>query len=178
MRRSRRRRRRAHPTAVDNVASVNGLRAVATFEAAKGAIVLLLGLGILSLLHQNVEAAAENLLVYLHINPDHRLSHAFLNAAARMTDVQLWIAASVSVVYASVRFAEAWGLWNKRVWAEWFALLSGALYLPWEISKLVQLPNWLHLGIFLGNVAILLYILGIRIKAYRRLPHEDEVSLK
>jgi hypothetical protein len=32
-----------HPQAVDELASVRGLRAVATFEAVKGVIVLLLG---------------------------------------------------------------------------------------------------------------------------------------
>jgi uncharacterized membrane protein (DUF2068 family) len=72
-----------------------------------------------------------------------------------------------------VRFTEAWGLWNRRVWAEWFALLSGALYLPWEIFKLVELPNWWHVGVFLLNIAILLYILNIRIAAYRDLAREQ-----
>jgi uncharacterized membrane protein (DUF2068 family) len=149
------------------------LRAVATFEAAKGLIVLLLGLGILSLLHKDVEAAAESLLVHLHINPDRRLSHAFINAASRMTDARLWMIFSASVVYAGVRFTEAWGLWNRRVWAEWFALLCGALYLPWEIFKVVELPNGLHLSVLLVNIAILLYILNMRIAAYRDLAREE-----
>jgi uncharacterized membrane protein (DUF2068 family) len=166
-------RRRPPPQAVDEHASVGGLRAVATFEAAKGLIVLLLGLGILGLLHKDVEAAAEGLLVHLHINPDRRLSHAFINAASHMTDAGLWMIFSAAVVYAGVRFTEAWGLWNRRVWAEWFALLSGALYLPWEIFKLVELPNWWHVSVFLLNIAILLYILNIRIAAYRDLAREE-----
>ena len=83
---SRVKRRRPRPQAVDERASVRGLRAVAMFEALKGVIVLLLGLGILGLLHKDVEAAAESLLMHLHINPDRRLSHAFINAATHMTD--------------------------------------------------------------------------------------------
>ena len=169
---SRGRPRRPPPPAVDERASVGGLRAVATFEAVKGAIVLLLGLGVLGLLHKDVEAAAESLLMHLHVNPDRRLSHALINAAARMTDAGLWAIFAVSLVYAGVRFTEAWGLWNKRVWAEWFALLSCALYLPWEIFKLVQVTNWFHLSVFLINLVILLYLLHIRIAAYRSLPSE------
>jgi uncharacterized membrane protein (DUF2068 family) len=69
-----------------------------------------------------------------------------------------------------VRFTEAWGLWNRRVWAEWFALLSGAIYLPWEIFKIVERLNWLHVGLFLTNVAILLYLLAIRVGAMRNPP--------
>lgn len=166
-------RRGPHPQAVDELASVRGLRAVATFEAVKGVIVLLLALGILGLMHKDVERAAESLLTHLHINPDRRLAHAFINAATRMTDAGLWVIFSASIVYAGVRFTEAWGLWNRRVWAEWFALLSGALYLPWEIIKVVQVANWLHLSVFLLNIAILLYILYIRITAYRSLAREE-----
>ena len=58
--RGERRRQRPRPQAVDERASVKGLRAVGTFEALKGVIVLLLGLGILGLLHKDVEAAAES----------------------------------------------------------------------------------------------------------------------
>jgi len=75
--------------------------------------------------------------------------------------------------YAGVRYTEAWGLWNRRVWAEWFALLCGALYLPWEIFKLLEVPNRLHLSVFLINIAIVLYILHIRIAAYRDLAREE-----
>jgi uncharacterized membrane protein (DUF2068 family) len=142
------------------------------FEAAKGVIVLLLGMGVLGLLHKDVEAAATDLLLHLHINPDRRLSHSFTNAAARMTDGGLWMIFSASILYAAVRFTEAWGLWNKRVWAQWFALLSGALYLPWEIVKVIQRSNWLHLSVFLLNLAIVLYLLYVRIAAYRSLSRE------
>ena len=104
-----------------------GLRAVAVFEAAKGLLVLLLGLGLLSLLHRDVEEAAENLLFRLHIGSDGRLARVFLDAASKLTDTRVWALTGTAVVYSGVRFAEAWGLWNGREWAEWFALLSGAL---------------------------------------------------
>ena len=48
-------------------------------------------MGILGLLHKDVETAAESLLMHLHINPDRHLSHAFINAATRMTDAGLWV---------------------------------------------------------------------------------------
>jgi uncharacterized membrane protein (DUF2068 family) len=143
------------------------LRAIAIFEGAKGLLVLLLGLGLLSLIHKDVECAAEGLLAHLHINPDRRLSHAFLHAAANVTDAGLWGMAGAALAYWVVRFTEAWGLWHKRVWAEWFALLSGALYLPWEIVKLAERPNVLHAAVFAGNLAIVAYMAYVRLKAAR-----------
>src|SRR5690348_2277484 len=105
-----------------------GLRAIAMFEAAKGLAVLLLAFGMLGLLHSNVEATANALLADLHVNPDRRVSHALLHAASRVTDARLWGIAAGAVAYTCIRFTEAWGLWRRRTWAEWFALLSGAMY--------------------------------------------------
>ena len=159
---------------MDQRTSAAGLRAVAMFEATKGVAVLLIGLGLLTLLHQDIEEAAEHLLLHLHINPDRRLAQIFLDAASRMTDGRLWGLAVVAVAYATVRFTEAWGLWHRRVWAEWFALLSGALYLPWEIVKTSQRPNWWHISLLAGNVLIVLYMLSVRLRASRPIPCEEE----
>ncbi len=40
------------------------------------------------------------------------------------------------MVYSGARSVEAYGLWFERRWAEWFALISGAIYLPVEIYEL------------------------------------------
>ena len=141
---------------------------MAIFEAAKGLLVLLLGLGLLDLLHRDVEETAENLLLRLHIGTDRRLSRVILDAASKLTDTGLWALAGTAVAYASVRFTEAWGLWNRRRWAQWFALLSGALYLPWEVWKVAQRTNWVHTGVLVGNVVILLYMAYLLVTAYRR----------
>jgi uncharacterized membrane protein YhdT len=46
-------------------------------------------------------------------------------------------------------------------------------FAEFERAILVELPNWLHLSVFLLNIAILLYILHIRIAAYRDLAREE-----
>jgi uncharacterized membrane protein (DUF2068 family) len=143
------------------------------FEAAKGLLVLLAGLGLLDLLHRDVEETAENLLLHLHIDPDRHLARAFLVAASKLTDTRLWALTATAVAYAGVRFTEAWGLWSRRSWAQWFALLSGTLYLPWEIYKLAQRVNWVHAGVFVGNVVILLYMGYLLVKGYRRRAGEE-----
>jgi uncharacterized membrane protein (DUF2068 family) len=146
-----------------------GLRAVAALEAVKGGAVLLLGLGLLGLLHRDLESVTENLLIHLHVNPETRLSRALLNAAERMTDARLWGIAGGAVAYSAVRFIESWGLWNRRVWAEWFAILSGSMYLPWELEKVLEGPNMVHVSLLLCNLSIVLYMALVRAMAYRRL---------
>jgi uncharacterized membrane protein (DUF2068 family) len=156
------------PQVLDRATGATGLRAVAIFEASKGLLVLLLGLGLLDLLHRDVEETAENLLLRLHVGLDRRLAGVILDAASKLTDARLWALAATAVAYAVVRVMEAWGLWNRRRWAQWFALVSGALFLPWEILKVAQRANWVHASVFVGNVIILLYMGRLLVRADRR----------
>src|SRR5215470_7961464 len=137
------------------------LRSVAIFEAAKGLVVLLLGLGLLRLVHKNLDAFAEQLIRFLHVAPGGRLSNLFVAAA----DKNLWVLAAAAGVYAAVRFAEAFGLWYDREWAEWFALLSGSMYLPWEVYSLMHHPLLIKWAVLSLNVAIVAYMLVLRVQA-------------
>ena len=141
------------------------LRSVAIFEAAKGLLVLLLGVGILRLVHKNLDAFAEQLIRFLHVAPGGRLSNLFVTAAGKTTDKHLWVLAGAAVVYAVVRFAEAFGLWYDREWAEWFALLSGSMYLPWEVYSLMRHRHVIKWVAFTLNVAIVAYMLVLRVQA-------------
>ncbi len=152
------------PQAVDERSSAVGLRAVATFEAVKGTAVILLGITLL-LVHRQAEDYAESLLFHLHMDHDRRLSHMLIDAANKLSDARLWTIAAAALSYSSVRFVEAWGLWNRRVWAEWFALLSGAMYLPWEVLKLVERVDWERIGVLAINLVIIVYMLWIRVRA-------------
>src|SRR3982750_1838732 len=135
-----------------------GLRAVASFEAFKGIAVVLLGL-VLLIYHSHAEDLAEAMLDHLHIDEDRRIGQMLMHAASQVTDARLWTIAGAALTYATVRFVEAWGLWHRRIWAEWFALLSGTMYLPWEILKVAQRATAERIIVLAINVIIVLYML-------------------
>jgi uncharacterized membrane protein (DUF2068 family) len=122
------------------------------------------------LLHKNLHDVAEQLTKFLHANPEGSLSRVFSHAANRTTDKTLWVLAFGALLYAIVRFVEAFGLWCGREWAQWFSLLSGALYLPGEFYSLLRHPRPLKWGVVLVNLAIVLYMLVLRLKAPRSSP--------
>src|SRR5579883_3425875 len=165
-----------NPDALDQHASKAGLRTVAAFEALKELVVLGLGLTLLAV-HSHFEEIVENLLYHLHIDFDRRFGHMVLDAAMTVKDARWWAIGAAVGTYCSVRFIEAWGLWNRRVWAEWFALLSGALYLPWEMLKVIERADWDRIAVLLINIVIVLYMLWIRIAENRlrrvRISHEQ-----
>ena len=154
------------PQAVDEHASKAGLRTVAVFEAAKGILVLVLAATLVAM-RDRMEDLTEELLYHLHIGFDHTWAQALLRGASDLSDMRIWTVLALALAYASVRFIEAWGLWYRRVWAEWFALLSGTLYLPFEVLKVVQHHHWIPVTVLAINLSIVLYMLEIRVREMR-----------
>lgn len=144
-----------------------GLRGIAIFEAAKGALALILGIILLSVRHRDMEEIAVHFLRFLHLNPDHRLYRELLHAAGRITPHGVWLFLFAVVAYAIIRFAEAVGLWLERVWAEWFAIISGSLYLPWEIYELARRQTWVRWTVLCINLAIVAYLIWLRVEMHK-----------
>lgn len=138
-------------------------------EFLKGLVVLLAGFGVLSLVHRDAWDVAESFLEWLHISPDTHYAQVFLNLADQVTDAKLWAVAIGALAYSTLRFLEAYGLWRERAWAEWLALISGAIYLPFEIFELARQPDWVRLAILLVNLAVVLYMVFLRMQARARL---------
>ena len=77
-----------------------GVRLVACYEAISGLAVLLAGFGLLTLVHQNVQDAAEQLVSHLHLNPASRYPHIFIDLARATSDARLWSLAALAFCYA------------------------------------------------------------------------------
>lgn len=140
------------------------MRTVAVFEATKGTLVLLAGIGALSFLHRDFQPLAERLVAHLHLNPARHYPRIFIDAAAQVTDKKLWLLAAFATVYGVARLVEAYGLWQGSRWAHWFAAISGGVYIPFEILELLQGVTWLSLGALVVNGAIV----ALMLQALRR----------
>jgi len=93
-----------------------------------------------------------------------------LDWADKLSDAKLSVVILVASIYSGLRFAEAVGLWRARAWAEWIALISGAMYLPFEIYKLAHRASLLHIAILLINLAIVGFMFYLRIYLPRLKP--------
>lgn len=138
------------------------VRAVALFEAGKGLLVVIAGLGLLALVHRDAQQAAESLVRHMHLNPARHYPRIFIHAASRINDHRLHLLAAGAFAYAAVRLIEAYGLWGMRRWAEWLAILSTGLYMPVEAYELVRRVTFTRAAILLGNALILALLLYVR----------------
>jgi uncharacterized membrane protein (DUF2068 family) len=152
-----------------------GVRAVAVFEALKGTLVFVVGFGLLALIHRDAQGIAERLVQHLHLNPARHYPRIFIEAAGHFNDTSLRSLAALACVYGVVRYVEAYGLWRKKVWAEWFAIISGSIYLPIEAYEIFERVTWMRVIVLLVNAFIVGYLVYVRLlNRQRAVTHEGK----
>lgn len=167
-----------HPKLGDP-AHIKGVRTVATVELTKGIAVVLAGLGVISMRHKDIWGITESFLEFCRVNPHHRYVGVFIDLVYRLSDIRLWKIALVAAIYSTLRFIEGYGLWYLRPWAEWLAIASGSIYVPFEVADWLRRPDWFRFLVILINVGIVLYMLMIRLEAAKKrhaLRHQVETE--
>jgi uncharacterized membrane protein (DUF2068 family) len=148
-----------------------GLRGIALFEAIKGVGSLIVAAWLLSLLHKDLETVATHLLYVLHrvlhLSPDGHIARYILRGASRVTHGNLIVFAALAFVYTGIRFTEATGLWLEKEWAEWFALVSGAMYMPYEVYEMARHPSLVKFSILTINALIVWYMVWLLLAAHK-----------
>ena len=154
------------PGSHEHRARLQALRTVALLEFAKGLLVLAAAFSLLFLVDPSDLAAG--FLDFLHISPDRHFAQLLLRLADSLSNAKEWVIIVTACSYSGLRFAEAYGLWKARAWAEWIALVSGALYLPFEIRLLAHRVTLFHAGVLILNVAIVAFMFYLRIYVPRQ----------
>ena len=147
---------------------VSGLRIVALFEGAKGLLVLLVGFGLLSFIHKDINDAAVRLVEHFHLNPASHYPRIFLDLMERVNDARLWSMAMAAALYFVMRMVEAVGLWLRKSWAEWFAVLTGSMYIPIELFEVSRSVTWPKVTVLVVNLGVVLYLLSVLVKNGRK----------
>jgi uncharacterized membrane protein (DUF2068 family) len=135
-----------------------GLRVVALIEGTKGVLVLLVGFEALSFLHRDIHGAVVQLVEHFHLNPASHYPRIFLDAIEQVNDTGLWLMAVAAAMYSLARIIEAVGLWLRKRWAQWFAIVSGGVYVPIELYEVVQKATWPRLTLLIVNLGVVAYI--------------------
>ncbi len=145
-----------------------GLHVVALFEGAKGLLVLLVGFELLTYIHKDINEAAMHLVKHLHLNPASHYPRIFLDLMEHIDDTKLWSMALAAAMYFVVRMTEAAGLWLRKTWAEWFAVLTGGMYIPVEIYEVAIKVTWPRVTVLVINLGIVSYLLYVLTKERKK----------
>ncbi len=136
-----------------------GLKAVAILEITKASLALITGIWFFSTLGRDWSIAFEELLH--HFYPEAPVPERIVSFFKLFDSQYQIIAASGFILYAILHFAEGIGLWKSQHWAEWLGVISGGIYIPFEVFELSNHPSWITLVILAINLAAVVYLAAI-----------------
>ncbi len=141
-----------------------GLRAVAVFEAAKGVAVLAAAGLFVRWMHRDAQAAVDELVRHFHLNPARHYPGVFIATLIDLANAHLLALSFGALVYAGIRFAEAYGLWRGYNWAWGFGIISATLYIPFELVEISRHTTWGGWAVLMVNILIVIVLWAGRAK--------------
>jgi uncharacterized membrane protein (DUF2068 family) len=137
-----------------------GLALIAVFKVMKGLLLLVLGLGLLKLVHAEIATLFSLLIEALHLNADSRLIHALALKVDALQPHSVLVAGLVSLGYAGMLLVEGIGLWLEFTWAAYLTVVSTSLLLPIELYEVIEQVSALRIGVLMLNLAIVAYLVS------------------
>jgi uncharacterized membrane protein (DUF2068 family) len=137
-----------------------GLAVIAVFKVVKGVLLLLVGLGLLKLVHAEIATLFSLLIEALHLNADSRLIHALVLKIDALQPNSVLLGGLVSLGYAGMLLVEGIGLWLEFTWAAYLTVVSTSLLLPFELYEVIEQVSILRIGVLLLNLVIVAYLVS------------------
>jgi len=137
-----------------------GLAAIAVLKIGKGVLLLLLGFGLLKLVHAEIATLFSLLIETLHLNADSRIIHSLVLKVDALQPHGVWIAGALSLVYAGLMLVEGVGLWLEFSWAAYLTVVSTSLLIPVELYEIIDRVTLLRVGALLLNLVIVGYLIS------------------
>ncbi len=140
------------------------LFAIALFKLLKATLLVAIGCGALSLVHDpNAAATLRHTASALRIDPDNHLLHGVITKVSGLDARRLEAVSAGTFVYAAVFVVEGIGLLLRKRWAEYLTTLVTGSFIPLEIYELVQQPSVLKV-VGIGVNALIVAYLGNRLR--------------
>ena len=114
--------------------------ALALLKWFKGLVLLLVGVGFLKLLHNDVETYVQNLLNDFRVDPDNRYLGALLAKLNLLDDKKIKALSGLTFAYSALFLVEGTGLFFEKRWAEYLTIVATVSFIPVEIYELLKLP--------------------------------------
>lgn len=139
----------------------DALRLIAVFEGSKGVAALAALVGIVDLLHHDIQHVCVELIGHFGLDPTAHVPSVLLHYADTLRTSNLGLVIALASGYSLLRFLEAYGLWYQTAWGEYVGAISGGLYVPFEVTHVLRHPNLIGIGVLLLNTGLVAYLVMV-----------------
>jgi uncharacterized membrane protein (DUF2068 family) len=135
------------------------IRLIALFKLLKAASLIVVGFGILKLIHTDVATELEHWVAILGFDPGSRMVSHAIQKVTNISPDKIRDFGVVSFIYAGLFLTEGIGLWLLKRWAEWFTVVITSSLLPLEIYEIFHHPTPIKILVLIINIAVVAYLL-------------------
>jgi len=147
------------------------LYVIIAIKLIKGALLLLLALGVYSLADNNLPEEFRQLLMFLHIDPEKKFFADLAEKIGGISEMKLvWFSVGTAI-YSLFSLVEGVGLMFRVSWAGWMAIGESAFFVPIEVYELMHHFTIKVLVILILNVFIVWYLFQNRHRLFRHHLH-------
>jgi len=153
------------------------LRLIAVYKFLHGLFFIAVGVGLIQLKHKNIPQVLTDYVIQpLQLSPENKMVDWALDEASKLTPHKLVVASDVVFIYALLFCTEGVGLFLRKQWAEYFVVIVTSSLLPVEIWTMFLKAELWKLGLIIGNLLIVGYLVHrLRLDFTRR---RDEAKTK
>jgi uncharacterized membrane protein (DUF2068 family) len=139
--------------------STTMLLLIALFKLFKGVSLLIVAIATLRLVHKDIPTVVMHWVDVLRVDPDNRFIHRIIERSFGIHAKQLREISAGTFFYSGILLTEGIGLLMKKHWAEYFTVISTAVFIPLEIYEIIQRFTFVRVGVLIVNVAIVWYLI-------------------
>lgn len=138
------------------------MRLIIIWKAFKAVVLFAAGIGAFALVHRDVQAVATDFVEWLGIDAGHPYVEKALRRIAGLTPQRITLIGIGAIIYSCVLTAQAWGLHQRKVWAEWLTVGLTSALIPVEVYEIVHRASVGKVIALIVNIAVVMYLLRHR----------------
>jgi uncharacterized membrane protein (DUF2068 family) len=134
------------------------LRAIAVYKFAKGLALLLVAAVAFRFVHTPSLEHLASWIERLPIRGGHGIVIRWVDGLLGLTPRKFELIGIGASIYAALFFAEGWGLWRRKRWAEYLTVFATASLIPFEVWEIFHRFTGLKVVALALNIAIVIYL--------------------
>jgi uncharacterized membrane protein (DUF2068 family) len=131
---------------------------IGLFKLFKALLLIAVGIGAVKFLHKDLAGTMMHWVRVLRVDPGNRFIHGILVRIFRLTPKQLKELSLGTFFYAALFATEGVGLLLRKLWAEYFTIVTTGALIPLEIYELVRHFTVTKLVVTVVNALIVWYL--------------------
>jgi uncharacterized membrane protein (DUF2068 family) len=144
------------------------LYVIIAIKLLKGLILLCLGLGVLSLVGQDLDKRFDQLLVWIDLDPEKKFFADLGHKLKEITPSNVRGVAIGTMLYSIFSFVEGVGLIFRVRWIGWVVIGESLFFIPLEVYELMRGFSIVVFVILLLNIFIVWYLLKNKERLFKQ----------